>query len=222
MKQGLETGVNKQEVAYQTIRQRILEGRYGPGHRFIIDELSRELGVSQTPVREAIRRLEAEGLVQYQRYSGVRVAPINPEAYVETLSVLAVLEGYAASAASPHLTKEDLEQLRKMLLEMERALAGMDFMEFGRLNREFHWVTVQRCGNACLLDNIRNLRAKVDAVRRNIFMVIPRRGEESLAEHRRIYELLAAQAAPEEIETFVRRHKLRTVEAFQIWKREGG
>ncbi len=67
--------VTKQERVYRTIRERILSGDYRPGHRVVIDSLATELGVSALPVREAIRRLEAEGLVVFRPNAGAHVAP---------------------------------------------------------------------------------------------------------------------------------------------------
>src|SRR5690348_173461 len=65
------------ELAYATIRERIIAGTYGPGYRLVLDELAREIGSSPVPVREAIRRLEAEGWVEYQRHVGARVASFD-------------------------------------------------------------------------------------------------------------------------------------------------
>jgi biotin operon repressor len=73
----LDNQVSKHERAYQLIRSRIIDGSYTPGHRLIIDALAGELGISQVPIREAIRRLEAEGRVVYRHNSGARVAPTD-------------------------------------------------------------------------------------------------------------------------------------------------
>ena len=70
--------VTKQERVYQAIRERILSGAYGPGYRVVIDALAEEFEVSGLPVREAIRRLEAEGLVIYRPNAGAQVAPADP------------------------------------------------------------------------------------------------------------------------------------------------
>ena len=70
-------GTSKHQRAYAVIRQRILDGVYQPGHRLVIDALATEFGVSPVPVREAIRRLEAEGRIVYRHNAGARVAPID-------------------------------------------------------------------------------------------------------------------------------------------------
>src|SRR5579884_1782285 len=69
--------MNKQERVYSILRERIVSGAYSPGHRLVIDALAREMGVSQAPIREALRRLESEGWVIYHRNVGPQVAPID-------------------------------------------------------------------------------------------------------------------------------------------------
>jgi DNA-binding GntR family transcriptional regulator len=95
------TVVTKQERVYQAIRERILSGAYGPGYRVVIDALAEEFEVSGLPVREAIRRLEAEGLVIYRPNAGAQVAPADPGLFDEEMTVLAVLEGYGTALAAP-------------------------------------------------------------------------------------------------------------------------
>ena len=88
---------SKQERTYAILRSRILDGTYGPGQRLVIDALARDLDVSPMPVREAIRRLEAEGWLTYQRHQGAQVAPLDEAGWMEALTTLAVLEGYATA-----------------------------------------------------------------------------------------------------------------------------
>ena len=97
------TDLTKQERVYRAVRERILSGTYGPGFRVVIDALAEEFGVSALPVREAIWRLEAEGLVIYRPNAGAQVAPADPGAFDDEMSVLAVIEGYATALAAPLL-----------------------------------------------------------------------------------------------------------------------
>ena len=117
-----QESVTKQEMVYKEIRERILDGGYGPGYRVVIDSLARELEVSALPVREAIRRLEAEGLVVYRPNAGAQVAPADPELFDEQMTVLAVLEGFATAQAAPVLTSDDLERLRSLTDRMAEAM----------------------------------------------------------------------------------------------------
>ncbi|HEX8968874.1 MAG TPA: GntR family transcriptional regulator, partial [Chloroflexota bacterium] len=117
-----EAPSNKHELAYRLIRERIEAAVYQPGQRLVIDALARDLNMSQVPVREAIRRLQAEGWVTYRHNSGPEVANIGLEQWQATMEVLAVLEGYATALAAAHLRGEDLAQLRAHSSAMQRAI----------------------------------------------------------------------------------------------------
>jgi DNA-binding GntR family transcriptional regulator len=210
----------KQERVYGVIRERILSGRYGPGYRVVIDVLAEEFEVSALPVREAIRRLEAEGLVVYRPNAGAQVAPADPELFEEQMSVLAVLEGYASALAAPNLTKPDLARLTGINRSMTEAMNRLDSLSFGRLNQEFHAYIVERCGNAALIGLIRDVGSRLDAIRRTIFLQIPYRGAVSLAEHRALLHLMSQRASLSAIEEAAREHKFRTVASFRDWQNE--
>ncbi|MDI3339376.1 MAG: GntR family transcriptional regulator [Sphaerobacter sp.] len=207
--------MSKQELAYQTIRARIIDGAYGPGYRIVIDEVARELGVSPIPVREAVRRLEAEGLITYTRHAGARVVAIDERQYVDTLATLAVLEGYATALAAPRLDESDLAELHRLTDEMRAALDRGDLLRYGALNRAYHEAIYRRCPNGYLTDQIRQSWARLDSMRHSIFVLLPERARASIADHERIADLLASRAPAEEIEQTVRQHKLATAAAFQ-------
>ena len=212
--------LTKQERVYREIRERILSGAYGPGFRVVIDALAEEFEVSALPVREAIRRLEAEGLVIYRPNAGAQVAPAEPGVFDEEMTVLAILEGYATALAAPELSAADIEQLTAINARMIRAMEQMDSLTFGRLNQEFHALIHQRCPNAALVAMLRDVARRLDAIRRTVFIQIPYRGAESVSEHRGLIELLSSGAPADEIEAAARQHKLHTVESFRAWQRE--
>lgn len=218
----LDTTVSKQEFAYSTLRERILNGTYNPGYRLVIDQLAREFGTSPIPVREAIRRLEAEGLVQYQRNSGACVTPMDEQAYIQTLAVLAVLEGYAAAAAAPAMQPEDFAHMRQINREMEQAAQEMNPIRYGSLNQQFHACVINRCRNGFLRESIQQAQKRIDAVRRTVFGLIPHRTRQSLDEHEALIRLMESGAPPQEIERAARQHKLNTLAAFQAWERQAG
>lgn len=209
--------MSKQELAYQTMRGRILDGTYGPGYRVIIDELARELGCSAIPVREAVRRLEAEGLIEYTRHTGARVITIDERQYRDTLATLAVLEGYATAIAAPCLDGGDFAALGWLMDDMRVAAEGGDLLRYGELNRAFHETIYRRCPNAYLIDQIRSAWARLDSMRHSIFVLIPERARASLLDHDRIIGLLQRGAPAGEIEWAVREHKLSTAQAFATW-----
>jgi DNA-binding GntR family transcriptional regulator len=212
--------LTKQERVYRAVRERILSGTYGPGFRVVIDALAEEFGVSALPVREAIWRLEAEGLVIYRPNAGAQVAPADPGAFDGEMTVLAVIEGYATALAAPLLTDAEIERLSEINESMVEAMGQMDSLRFGRLNQEFHAVFQERCPNPALVELLRDVARRLDAIRRTVFIQIPYRGAASVAEHRQLIELIKAGAPAAEIETAAREHKLHTVESFRAWKAE--
>jgi len=205
---------------YEAIRERILSGAYGPGFRVVIDSIASEFGVSALPVREAIRRLEAEGLVVYRPNAGAQVAPAEPGLFEDELTVLALLEGYATASAAPHLSGGDIDRLREATDRMGAAMERMDPLAFGRHNHEFHEVIYGRCPNQPLVEMVRDVGRRLDAIRRTVFTHIPYRGAASIAEHRELIELILSGARGDRIERVARSHKLKTVESFRGWRRE--
>ncbi|MBX6341471.1 MAG: GntR family transcriptional regulator [Thermomicrobiaceae bacterium] len=209
--------VSKQELAYQAIRQAIRSGVFGPGARIVIDELARELGCSPIPVREAVRRLEAEGLIEYTRNTGARVVTIDERDYVATLATLAVLEGYASAVAAARMGPADLEPLRDLTAAMHRTVDGGDMLRYSALNRAYHETIYRHCDNAFLVAQIEAAWARLDSMRHSIFVLLPQRARASVADHERITDLIARRAPALEIELAVREHKLATAHAFHEW-----
>ncbi|EID45592.1 GntR family transcriptional regulator [Parageobacillus thermoglucosidasius] len=206
---------NKTQIAYEYILSRIESGVYGPGYRIIIDQIARELSLSSIPVREAIRQLEAEGWIQYKPYTGAIVSNINEKEYLETLSVLAVLEGYATALSSSNMKEGMIQQLAELNKKMEQALHEFDFEQFSELNYEFHALIYKHCGNAYLEEQIKQIWQRMKRIRAYGFTFVPQRAKESIKEHEEIIRLLKEQAPRNEIEDFVRQHKLNTAEAFK-------
>lgn len=209
---------DKHRLAYDVLLDRIARGEYGPGYRLTIEEIARDLHISPTPVREAIRRLEAEGLVVFNRHSGARVAPIDDRTYTEALSVLAVLEGYATALAARRLTPAELAALGEQHAAMRQAVTELDFERFNGANRRFHRTIYLACGNRLLIEILEKTCTRLDMVRRNIFAVIPNRAPKSVEEHEILLQLLRDGAPPTRIEDVARQHALNTLEAYLAWR----
>ncbi len=204
-----------QERIYQALRERILSGVYEPGDRLVIDSLARDFGVSGIPVREAIRRLEAEGLVVYRPNVGPQVAPQDSRLYEEELEVLAVLEGYATALSAPEMGPQDIERLREINSELLGCMNARDSLGFGRQNHEFHRAIYEHCPNRELINEVRQTSERLEVTHRIAFEEIPHRGWESIREHQQLIRLIASQASFAEIEAAARQHKLCTIEAFR-------
>jgi len=206
--------VNKQERTYTIIRDRIHVGSLAPLERLNIDALARELGVSPIPVREALRRLEAEGWVRFTHNVGAVVSPVDATSWEQAMIALAILEGAASAEAQPHLRKSDMARLRKIAAGMEEAAARADPLRFSKLNRSLHSTIVSRCPNTYLTDLLDQTNARLDRLRSTMFAYLPHRSGEALQEHQCLIELLET-GSKEEVEAYARWHKLRTVDAYR-------
>lgn len=124
--------------AYELIRAAIVEQRYEPGQRMIEQRIAEELGLSRTPVREALRRLEAEGLVISERHRGASVRPISPTEVVDLYGLRIRLESYAAELAATRATAQDVEDLAAAVAGFSEVRAGLgdadELDEVRRLN----------------------------------------------------------------------------------------
>lgn len=205
---------NKKQKAYNYMKSRIIEGFYAPGQRIVINQLVKELSTSAIPIREAVRQLEAEGLIEYQENIGPIVTPIDENEYADTLSVLAIMEGYATALSKDSFSKESLAKLIDMNEKMMGALTEFDFAEFGRLNREFHDLTYNDCPNKYLIETIRKTWRRLDSIRMTGSAFDPKRANQSIEEHKHIIKLISEKADFQTLELAVRTHKLNTVSAF--------
>ncbi|MFJ7510242.1 GntR family transcriptional regulator [Peribacillus simplex] len=206
---------SKKQIAYEHLRKLILDGTYGSGQRIIIDQTAKELSLSPIPVREAIRQLESDGLIQYKPYSGAVVTSINESEYIETLSVLSLLEGYAAALSSLTMNDHDFENLINLNKEMEKALHNFELELFGKLNECFHAEIYEKCGNSFLKEEIKQAQQRMNRVRKSMFTMVPQRAVQSICEHESIIKLLKEKASFEEIESLVRKHKLNAISTFK-------
>lgn len=182
--------------------------------RLNIDGLARELGVSPIPVREALRRLEAEGWVRFQPNIGAIVSPVDSTAWEQEMTALAILEGAASADAAGYLRPSDFVRLRKLSAEMEDVANRGDPIRFGRLNKRLHATIVARCANSYLVELIEQTHRRLDRIRSTMFAYLPERSMQALTEHERLITLLEAGDA-QQIERYARWHKLQTVQAYR-------
>ena len=219
-KRGGDGELSKSAQAYEAIRGHIADGTYGSGYRLVLDQLAAEYNMSTVPVREAIRRWEAEGYIVFKRNVGAQVAAINPKEYAQVMQVLGILEASATALAIPYLQSEDLERVRACNMFMRESLAAFDPLAFTRSNREFHTTLFSRCPNEHLLTFIKREWERLDVIRRSTFAFVPARAHDAVKEHDRLLEMIESSAEPTEIEWFVREHRLATAQAFQLWDQE--
>ncbi|MHA7986309.1 GntR family transcriptional regulator [Rathayibacter sp. CAU 1779] len=210
---------SKSEQAYAYIRQRILDHRYTPGYRLVLGTIAADLDMSVVPVREAIRRLEAEGSVTFERNVGARVALVDETEYVHIMQTLGLVEGAATSLSAPHLTAADLDEALEVNERMRRLLDRFDPHEFTRLNHRFHSVLFERCPNPMILELVHQGWHRLPGVRDTTFALVPERAPHSVEEHIGLVELIRSGADPLEIELAARGHRWRTLDAFLAARR---
>lgn len=131
--------------------QAILDGRYPPGARIVETRVARELGTSQAPVREALRDLEALGVVETTAFRGARVRRPSTAELLEAFVIRAELESLAATLAMPKLTDADIDELDGYVTEMQRAAAVGDTHAEATADAAFHGRVVEMAGNSTLL-----------------------------------------------------------------------
>ncbi len=204
----------KSEMVYRGLRDKILTGRYVAGYRLVLDQIAREYGVSTVPVREAVRRLEAEKLVSFTPNIGAVVSSVDLEDYTDAMETLAVLEGAATSFAAPLLSADVLEaaaRANERMGELALHSSQLDSAEFSKLNRRFHRLLWEPCPNVHLTRMLDQEWNRVAAIRRAQFAFDTERALTSVAEHGELLRLIREGAPAPDIERFARNHKMRTL-----------
>jgi DNA-binding GntR family transcriptional regulator len=141
---------NLREQIKDVILQRIVEGTYEPGGRIVETRVAQELGVSQGPVREALRDLEQLGCVVHEPNRGCSVREFSAEELLEAFPVRAALEALAARLAAERITEDELGELERMLARMRRAARRRDAHDQSQANASFHATIVRAARNATL------------------------------------------------------------------------
>ncbi|HEY9366797.1 MAG TPA: GntR family transcriptional regulator [Agromyces sp.] len=204
---------SKSQQAYRFIRTRIDDGRYVPGYRLVLGAIARELDVSVVPVREAIRLLEAEGLVTFERNVGAQVALIKETEYLHTMETLALVEGAATALSAPFISPDHLARAREINERMRRTLDDFEPSRFTELNLEFHAVLFEECPNPHILDLVHRGWNRMKVLRDSSFSFVPGRAHESVEEHERLLSLIEAGADALQIELAARHHRTATLDA---------
>lgn len=149
------------DVVFQTLRQAILRGELKPGERLMEIHLAQQLGVSRTPVREAIRKLELEGLVLMIPRRGAVVAEITVSDLEDVLEVRMALEELAVKHACHSVTAGQLEEIRRLAGEFKDTLSGDDVAACAQADMRFHDAIYEATGNSRLVQILNNLREQM-------------------------------------------------------------
>jgi len=198
-----------QQVA-EHLRHRIHSRELLPGLRLDESELAGELGVSRTPVREALRQLAAQGLVEIRSHRGCFVSELTPEDRREILPILARLEGWAAHQAAEKASAADLVRLGRLQARMERLAAARDGERYREVSRAFH-LALQELADSRWLENLLGeLRRKLELTR-DRSPGVPGDMRRSAAEHRAVLRAMEG-GRPDEAEAAMRDALLRPLD----------
>ena len=149
------------DVVFNTLRQAILKGELKPGERLMEIALADKLGVSRTPIREAMRKLELEGLVVMIPRRGAQVANITEKDLNDVLEVRIALESMAIEKASKRMTEEQMLKMRRAEKDFERVMAEGNLVRIAEADVEFHEIIYQAADNARLYQVLSNLREQM-------------------------------------------------------------
>lgn len=201
---------SKSQAVHDLLRQRILSFHYEPGQSLSIDGLARELGVSKIPIREAIKQLEAERLVEVVLHVGARVAPISVALAEQIYPIRHALSDLAVRLAVPNIDAAGLSYLEDLQQQMEAATRQRDTATVDRLNRQFHLRIVEAAGNPELYQLYRDLLQRCSRFRAGVTLG-HHRAVQVMAEHRAILAALRTHDVEAAVQTS-REHDHRSSE----------
>ncbi len=190
------------ELVYQALLEAIRNGKLLPGYRIREEEIAAMLGVSRTPVREAIQQLQSRRLVEYAPGRGIAVLEMNRQQILELYAIREVLEGAAARLAAQHADADEIEVMKSLLDEL--TAAGSDSTRLARLNIALHRVIYEAARNRYVQDALANLQDALSLLGATTFSV-PDRFDSANVEHRAIVAAIEARD-PDEAERTARLH----------------
>lgn len=183
------------EMVFNVLMEAIISGQLPPGERLMEVQLAEEMGVSRTPVREAIRRLELEGFVVMIPRKGAYVAGLSIKDIVNIFEIRTALEQLAVSLAAERMTPDDLETLERMVVELSESVQDADVDSWAEMDKRFHRLICEYSRNERLIQMMENIIEQI-----NRYRVISLSDAEvrhhTVAEHKRIVEAMAERDIP--------------------------
>ncbi|MBQ1876007.1 MAG: GntR family transcriptional regulator [Selenomonas sp.] len=179
------------EVVCESLREAIRNGTLKPGERLMEIQLAEQLGVSRTPVREAIRKLELEGYVIMMPRRGTYVANMSMSDISDIFEIRSALESLSNGLAAKRITPDELEHLQNLLVMLKPYVEQMDMEKIVELDIEFHDLLYHASRNKRLVGIISNLRDQLTRFR-TLSMSYPGRLEATMEEHKSIVDAIAA------------------------------
>ena len=187
MQLSLQADLPLRDLVFNTLRQAILTGELKPGERLMEIHLADKLGVSRTPIREAIRKLELEGLVTMIPRRGAEVAQITEKSMSDVLEVRRTLDALCAELACDRISEEGLAALKDACGQFEQCVAGRDAQRIAQADVALHDIILQATGNQRLIQMVNNLAEQMYRYRFE-YIKDSSQHEILVREHRIIYE----------------------------------
>lgn len=169
------------DLVFEQVRESILSGEFAPGSQLNQNRLAQRFGVSIIPLREALKRLQAEGYLSIVPHRGIRVKELSAEELEDLYMIRIELESLAAKLALPRLAADDLKRLRQFMKQIRNATAKGDFDTLVDLNREFHFALYTPCRREYLIDLLSMLWERSSRYRL-LATFSPERADEALRE----------------------------------------
>lgn len=196
------------DIAYDYLKQAIVKGDIPPGQRLIENQLSAQMEVSRVPVREAVKKLEQEGLVERSGVRGFVVKGLTREEIEETLGIRALLESYAAYLATEHLTDAILKKLEESIEAYRTAFDKKSSTDkLMQLNTQFHEIIYKAAGSGKLYSLINSFRDAIHRYRRPL-LASEHYAKVSLQDHEAMVKAMRRKDK-KKVEELVRKHILR-------------
>jgi len=195
---------NLKEAVYQRLKESIIRGEISAGSKLVETQISQKLGVSRTPLREAINRLQQEGLLETYPRRGTFVRKQSVSEILESLEIREVLEGLAARLAARHATPDIIQKMKSCFVDFSAKNVENSIETYAVQNVRFHHLIIQASQNRRLITLIRNLYDMMDMVRLHT-IVLPGRAKKSLDEHWGIIRLIEKKK-PDMAEKHLRAH----------------
>ena len=207
------------EHVYTGVKTAIISGDFQPGKRLIEERLAADMTTSRTPVREAIQKLEKEGLIFRLPRGGFAVKAVTEAEVEEVLGLRSVLEGYAGYLATSRITDHEMRQLEEIIAQEDECLKNLNVDEFIRLDGEFHDVLYKAAKNARLYALLHDLRDYMYRYR-VIILRYQRKPHLAVQDHKQMLASMKAKS-PRQVEKLVRKHVSRGKEIIKKKIKQG-
>ena len=203
----MEAYKSKVDIIYDYLLENIGRRKHKQGSKLVISQIAREMGTSEIPVREALRRLESEGYVEIRANQGAFVTGTTNGKILSAFQIRGVLEGFATRVAIDYMTEEAYSDLEVLNQKLEQCWREGEQKLFGQYNMEFHQRIYQQIPQVDLRDMLNDMWKRW-SITRSVFALAPDTSKEILEQHHLIIQMMRNKQY-DEVETLVRRHKFR-------------